>query len=447
MLFMSWMRGVYYVALWPILLPLHLATYHPPTATARQYEKAHWTVWFKRLSRDRPFREADPGECCAWGAWILILYLGLSVFLRWISIVLDVLRESLSAYNEWAVMGILLTRGVIVYLFPPTNGFPLYIVAGCVLPQRFAHDPDRPSFQDGGIWTGVAFALALCQLMKGIACYIQQEVLGKSFGHNQKVRRLVGVHTILIRATEGLLKEKSGLNGFLFKLVMFTAMPDWPMSVLCGILNMPTLSTIAITLVGDLFLSALCITTGLLQWMACPATVEGECVPRNENYEAAAAVSVVVFTIFMNGIVFVAMAFIAKEISNPRHRVVRLEDASLIALDEASEARAEYIRVHVMAWHKLSCWGRASRMAAFLLCYLSVWLDYMCASAHDYAAENRSTLMHIGVELLPSPAHARVLAWGLGLLGIALLKVVERLVLRFSDRGDDDGILVKGARS
>jgi len=67
------------------------------------------------------------------------------------------------------------------------------------------------------------------------ACAVQQELIGRKLGKYEKVRRMVGVHKPFIRAVEAIL-SKPGLS--FGKCMILCGGPDWPTSVLAGILRL-----------------------------------------------------------------------------------------------------------------------------------------------------------------------------------------------------------------
>lgn len=71
--------------------------------------------------------------------------------------------------------------------------------------------------------------------MKLAASALQQKLVGEMLGSNLSVRRLVGVHKPFIRAIEAVLR-KPGLSWG--KIMILCGGPDWPTSVLAGILRL-----------------------------------------------------------------------------------------------------------------------------------------------------------------------------------------------------------------
>jgi len=71
--------------------------------------------------------------------------------------------------------------------------------------------------------------------MKMAACTIQQKVIGEQLGNSIAVRRAVGIHKPAIRAIEAVLKRPGLSFG---KCMILCGGPDWPTSVLAGILRL-----------------------------------------------------------------------------------------------------------------------------------------------------------------------------------------------------------------
>mmetsp|Transcript_20708 Transcript_20708/g.58077 ORF Transcript_20708/g.58077 Transcript_20708/m.58077 type:complete len:798 (+) Transcript_20708:84-2477(+) len=119
--------------------------------------------------------------------------------------------------------------GIIMFLLPPVPGVPVYMAAGTIIVARGKEEPWL------SFWTGICFASVLGLILKLNAVAIQQKVIGEGFGKYQYVQRLVGIHTVQIRAIQKIL-ERDGLS--MEKVAILVGGPDWPTSVLTGILHL-----------------------------------------------------------------------------------------------------------------------------------------------------------------------------------------------------------------
>ncbi|CAE7646326.1 CIT [Symbiodinium necroappetens] len=145
------------------------------------------------------------------------------VFFSW-------LNETLAAAElPFAVLAVLvLGVALVMFLCPIVPGSAVYLFSGVI----FGAQSQLPG--SIGFPLGVISASALSSLAKLIACCLQYG-LGYMMGKSVKVQQFVGVDKVSIRAMEQILKQ-NGLKPD--KVGILVAGPDWPTSVLCGILRL-----------------------------------------------------------------------------------------------------------------------------------------------------------------------------------------------------------------
>lgn len=171
----------------------------------------------------------------------------LNVLLAWVS-------STLGALNFWTICAAMFLIGTFLFMLPPVPGPIIYPFAGFLL-----SDPEKCPF---GFWGGCAVSIILSFVMKMSACALQQKVIGEALGGNVSVQRVCGVHKPGIRAIEAVLKQPGLSWG---KCAILCGGPDWPTSVLAGILRLSLrqcligtcpviLSIIPMTLTGSLYL-------------------------------------------------------------------------------------------------------------------------------------------------------------------------------------------------
>lgn len=117
--------------------------------------------------------------------------------------------------------------GIVMFLIPIVPGTAVYLFAGVVL-GKLSTDPGGPGFA-----TGVGLAIAWSSLAKHIAC-VGQYMMGYLASKSLKVQQMVGVDQVPTRAAEQILKTKGFSVG---KVCILVAGPDFPTSMLCGILR------------------------------------------------------------------------------------------------------------------------------------------------------------------------------------------------------------------
>lgn len=147
------------------------------------------------------------------------------VFFSWLNTTLD---KSSLGFGEVTIL--VLFVGLFMFMNPIVPGSAVYLFAGVVLAQQ-------GDSGDVGFWAGFVTACIVGSVAKHIAC-LGQYGLGYVAGKNVRVQKFVGVDTVNVRAMERLLKEP-GLQ--LGKVSLLVAGPDFPTSMLCGILKLEIL--------------------------------------------------------------------------------------------------------------------------------------------------------------------------------------------------------------
>merc|ERR1711953_656886 len=103
-------------------------------------------------------------------------------------------------------------------------------MGGTIVVSRAKLDPPGIPFLPGIL---VASLLSLFLKLNAVVC--QQKGFGEGLGKNEGIKMAVGVHTPTIRAIEKILK-KTGIT--IEKVCILCGGPDWPTSVLTGILRL-----------------------------------------------------------------------------------------------------------------------------------------------------------------------------------------------------------------
>lgn len=142
----------------------------------------------------------------------------LNIFLAWLS-------SAMAGLDFAIVCAGIVAAGLCCFLLPPVPGVPVYIFAGIIIADNCPW-----GFEAGaGIAIGVGFVLKL------LACAMQQKLIGERLGKWTFIRAQVGINQPMIRALEAVLR-KPGLS--LGKVSILCGGPDWPTSVLAGILRL-----------------------------------------------------------------------------------------------------------------------------------------------------------------------------------------------------------------
>ena len=203
-----------------------------------------------------------PSPTLCWTMWMGVLYFCLDVGVGKITVIaLSWLNERCATLSPGMVTVIVCAFGIFLFLLPPIPGVPVYLFSGVVLVA---------SLDDSmGFWPAVFVTSILCLCIKLTACTIQQKVFGENLSDRVAVRRLVGMNSMTLRAIRYNLSQK-GLTPA--KVAILCGGPDWPTSVLCGILRLPLYECLLGTLpVYPIYLVS-CLPHAYSHGRACPVT-------------------------------------------------------------------------------------------------------------------------------------------------------------------------------
>lgn len=176
----------------------------------------------------------------------------LNVFLAW-------LKQMLQDLSVGVVIVSVVVSGLICFLLPPVPGVPVYLFSGVVVTQSVEQSVKNklPKDSDVGFWLGAGCAVIVGFILKLLACAMQQKLIGERLGHSLWIKQTVGVQKPVIRAIEAVLS----VDGFSWgKVAILCGGPDWPTSVLAGLLKLPLFQMLLGTTPILIFIVPCCLT-------------------------------------------------------------------------------------------------------------------------------------------------------------------------------------------
>jgi hypothetical protein len=236
--------------------------------------------------------------------------LSIEILLGWFSDILKDFPLHLIIVAVWIV-------GLVLFLLPPVPGAPVYLFGG-ILITRKASEEELLGSDETGFWFGAAISIFVCWVLKLSACAMQQKGIGGLLGTQLWVRQTCGVHKPTIRAIEMILR-KPGLS--FGKVMILCGGPDWPTSVLCGLLKLSLCSCE----VG---------TTPIIFYIA-PFSLSGSFYlrrSRGEIWENASNMMLLI-TIVMTVVYWAACAWVIQHTFSEHHDELSRKLASNIDLD------------------------------------------------------------------------------------------------------------------
>ena len=172
---------------------------------------------------------SDVTAVFTWAAYIAMFYFicdvgvgkGAVLFLGWM---ISIMKE----YSPAVVLVCFVFLGVGMFLLPPVPGPPVYLTGGVLLVGSMQ--------EEFGFWGATIICVFVCWFVKLLSCALQQKMFGENLGSYVGVRYVVGINSKQMRAIRYCLMQP-GLNPA--KVAILCGGPDWPTSVLCGILRVP----------------------------------------------------------------------------------------------------------------------------------------------------------------------------------------------------------------
>jgi len=330
--------------------------------SVRNIEGKGWvTLEARRLIRE--YRSWDRTAVLTYAIYWGIGFMSLSVFVsKFTTLFLSWLIEQTSNMELIPVTAILFIVGTIMFLLPPIPGGPVYICLGIVIIPV--------GEKTLGIVLSSIYAMIVSLILKLFATFLQQKMIGEMLRDYVVVRQMVGINSKLIRSMK-LILSSPGLS--IAKVAILCGGPDWPTSVLCGIMGLD----LRPILIGTLPTAALVVPTvltGSFTYMGSLGDDGDLDYPWAETAKAicAAMAAVVLFTNMSLAAVYVEETY--------RNRKEELEalpiDLEVKAADDESE-KVSGAYADVTKWHCMPLWSRATLYTSTLCVIICCWLVQM----------------------------------------------------------------------
>jgi len=281
------------------------------------------------------------------------------VFLSW-------LIEITSTMPIGLVTAVLVGIGMIMFLLPPVPGVPIYLTLGIVIIPV-----GREKF---GLVGSILYAHGVSLCLKLLACTLQQKAIGGLLKTKVGIRQFCAINSSLIRSMKLLLKQP-GLG--IDKASILVGGPDWPTSVLCGIMDLDLIPILFGTL-PIIFLISPTLLTGSFTYMSNLRLENGQ-----QEFPWAgtvATISAAVTAFVQLGSMALAAYYLEQTVSN------RQEELDAIPIDEEvkeRDERDEALRIkmnEVTEWDVLPSWTKVVLTSSITTMIISCYLVQLFAS-------------------------------------------------------------------
>ena len=251
------------------------------------------------------------------------------LFLAW-------LKVKVKLMSLGAVTVIMLLVGILIFLFPPIPGVPIYFTAGIILVAAGESTFGTP--------VAILYTCAISLILKLLACTVQQKCIGTPLRRSVKIRQTVGMNSTLIR-TMKLVLSKPGISAA--KAAILVGCPDWPTSVLCGILDLPLLPILFGTLP--------------VIFIIIPTVLSGSFVYLAEDYEwagTASAISMSLTGLTILALPAITLFHIEKAMEDEKEELASMPYDEEVILADENEKQKRRVHLEVTKWSTLGNFWR-----------------------------------------------------------------------------------------
>ena len=376
---------------------------------------------------------SDVTAVFTWTAYIAMFYFicdvgvgkGAVLFLGWM---IGVMKD----YSPAVVLVCFVLLGVGMFLLPPVPGPPVYLTGGVLLVG---------SMEDSmGFWGASFVCIFVCWLVKLLSCSLQQKWFGEGLGGYVGVRYTVGINSKQMRAIRYCLMQPGFSPA---KVAILCGGPDWPTSVLCGILRVPLYESVlgtspvlvlylAYTVLAGAFMlktngecasaNAATAADAVLSPSASAAPPAEHAEVGSANYwEMASAVSLGMAMVCMSCTSFAALYFMEHTIEHKK------AECEAFPVDEEVEAREIKVQAKQVAYKHVTRWGNLPPLDRALLGAAVVCMTAACHLAGNFGSHCFATFtVTCTVELVDVVKPLGWVAIGLFAFGLILFQLYYR---------------------
>jgi hypothetical protein len=227
--------------------------------------------------------------------------------------------------------------GLTMFLLPPVPGVPVYISGGVILCPAAMRAWGGESY----FLMSILFCTGVCFVVKCMAIFGQQKGFGGLMSGYVSVRKAVGVNDLTIRAVREILIQPGLTPG---KVCVLCGGPDWPTSVLTGILGL-SFPKMLFGSIPVAFLILPCVAAGAL--LAHPKNTPDSEGPWKTISGVTLAISAMMQTLAM----IAAMYFIEGVSAKKRDYLLGLPKDKEVEALEIADARKKKAYNQATDWH------------------------------------------------------------------------------------------------
>ena len=254
------------------------------------------------------------------------------LFCAWLNVVLAPLVI-------WGTLAIVICVGVGMFLIPIVPGVPIYYLMGVITTSQMGQLGDNFAI---AILVGTLAAL----ITKILGCVVQQKGIGELFSNNVYIRSVCTLNSEMMKAIR-LILLKPGLD--LTSICIFVGGPDWPTSVLAGILKVPVMKNVLGTspIIVPIFF---CVLTG---GSLVRAGLDRDAGVEDSIWNGLSTIFLLLSTIILTGSLFVVTGRINTFISENHDEIAKVENDKEVEKYEKEQEGIVEAQKKALKWERI----------------------------------------------------------------------------------------------
>mmetsp|Transcript_32018 Transcript_32018/g.63430 ORF Transcript_32018/g.63430 Transcript_32018/m.63430 type:complete len:871 (+) Transcript_32018:215-2827(+) len=327
-------------------------------------DQTNWNGWLTEITAGHfdGIKKWHLPKLCTWAIYWGIAFMTITcIITQFTTLFLSYLIEKTAAISNGRVAIIFGFVAIILFLLPPVPGVPIYLTAGIVLVNS--------CIDDFGLIGSVGYTICICFILKLVASAVQQKYIGEGLSHYVSIRQLVAINSRMMRTAKLILSDKGVTKEKIFILI---GGPDWPTSVLCGVMRLDLMPCLLATS-PVIFLIIPTVLSGTFIYLgALPLTEDGL-----EPYtwaKTASTLCVAVSALVQGGAMLLAAYYIERAVQERKEELQRVGyDDEVSAADLITEEKNR-IYFEVLDWHRLPLWVKIDLITSLLNMVMSCYI-------------------------------------------------------------------------
>lgn len=277
--------------------------------------------------------------------------------------------------------------GLAMFLIPVIPGIPVYLTGGILLTDESSVNFFKKALSESGetpsetksYVCALLAASGACFVVKLLAVAMQQKLIGERLGKRVWVRQTVGINTNAMRAAK-LVLSKRGFSKA--KVALLVGGPDWPTSVLTGILNLnvfemllgtvPVIFPVITTVLAGAFMlkqgtNSMCGNNGDQSNTKSSSNTSG-------LWSSIADVALLVTAVVQGTCLLLGIYYVEKTSRECKEELAQLPyDEEVMHIEEETKREKE-IKENIGNFFKLEPRDRTLLVFSTAICLLSFWV-------------------------------------------------------------------------